>query len=60
VKSGLETLKTFEGLNTLTMRESGDGHIQAHVLKAFPDEKIWKFALPPDQRIIQAAQPMKL
>lgn len=60
VKTGLEALKTYEGLNTLTMRESGDGHIQAHVLKAFPDEKIWKFALPQDQQITKPAQPMKI
>jgi ABC-type branched-subunit amino acid transport system substrate-binding protein len=59
IKAALESLQKFEGVNTITMRDTGDGHIQAHVLKAAPDEKIWKYALAPEQRINQAATPLK-
>ncbi|MDB5571801.1 MAG: branched-chain amino acid abc transporter, amino acid-binding protein [Hyphomicrobiales bacterium] len=60
VKNGLDGLKKYDGVNAITMRDSGDGHIQAHVLKAAPEEKIWKFVLPPDQRLNTPATPMKL
>lgn len=59
IKDGLSNLKDFKNINTITMRESGDGHIQAHALKASPDEKIWKFALPVDQRLQVAMIPGK-
>lgn len=33
------------------LRKSGDRHIQSHLLKADEQQKIWRFALPPAQRI---------
>jgi branched-chain amino acid transport system substrate-binding protein len=53
VKNGLSSLQKWEGINKFSLRKSGDGHIQGHLLKADLQQKIWKFALPVDQRIFQ-------
>ncbi len=51
ISEALGKVKQFEGLNKITMRDTGDGHIQSHLLKADVDKKIWVYALPPEQRI---------
>ena len=60
IKDGLAGLKEFKNVNSITMRASGDGHIQAHVMKADVEAKIWRFALAPDKRINVAAAPVVL
>ena len=51
IKVGLEGLKQFQNINTITMRDTGDGHIKCHLLKANAQTKQWEYALAPDQRI---------
>lgn len=41
-------LEGFQGLSSYTMRDTGDAHIQVHLLKADGDH--WVYALPADQR----------
>ena len=55
VKNGLSTVQRWDGINKVTLRKSGDGHIQGHLLKADVQAKIWRFALQPDQRIYKPA-----
>lgn len=55
VKNGLSSLQSWDGINKVSMRKSGDGHIQGHLLKADIQQKIWRFALPPNQRIDKPA-----
>ena len=55
IKNGLASLTRWDGINSVTLRKSGDGHIQGHLLKADLQQKIWRFALPPDQRIDKPA-----
>lgn len=51
VKNGFEKLQSWQGINAFQMRPSGDGHIQAHLLKADTEQKIWKYALAPGDRL---------
>lgn len=51
VKKGFEQLESWQGINAFQMRPSGDGHIQSHLLKADPAEKIWRYALPAQERL---------
>ncbi len=51
IKAGLEGLKEFQGINKITLRDTGDGHIKCHLLKANAQTKQWEYALAPDQRI---------
>jgi branched-chain amino acid transport system substrate-binding protein len=55
VKNGLSGLQRWDGINKVALRKSGDGHIQGHLLKADIQQKIWKFALPLDQRLNKPA-----
>jgi branched-chain amino acid transport system substrate-binding protein len=50
IMEGLNSLKTWQGLFTITMRSTGDGYITAHLMAADTKEKIWRYALPPDKR----------
>ncbi len=47
----LSSMKSFHGLNTLTMLASGDGNIRSHLLEVDVQKKIWKYALPASERI---------
>ena len=47
----LSSMKSYSGFNTLTMRESGDGHIQSHLLEVDVQNKRWKYGLAPIDRI---------
>lgn len=51
VKTGFGKLKGWQGINSFQMRPSGDGHIQTHLLKADTEQKIWKYALAPQDRL---------
>jgi branched-chain amino acid transport system substrate-binding protein len=46
----LNKMKDWNGINALHMRDTGDGHIQGHVLKADVPNKRWVYALPVSQR----------
>ncbi len=47
----LSSMKNFSGFNTITMRDSGDGHIQSHLLEVDVQNKRWKFSLAQIDRI---------
>jgi hypothetical protein len=51
LKEALASLKEWNGIHDIRMRESGDGHIQAHLLKANVEAKRWEFALREKERI---------
>ena len=51
IKDGIAAIKTWQGLNTLRILDSGDGYIRSHLLDVDLDKKYWKYALPVDQRI---------
>jgi branched-chain amino acid transport system substrate-binding protein len=55
VKNGLSSLQRWDGINKVALRKSGDGHIQGHLLKADVQQKVWRFAMPPGQRIEKPA-----
>jgi branched-chain amino acid transport system substrate-binding protein len=55
VKNGLQSMQRWDGINKVALRKSGDGHIQGHLLKADIQQKIWRFALPLDQRLTKPA-----
>jgi branched-chain amino acid transport system substrate-binding protein len=55
LKDALAALKEWDGIHTIRMRPSGDGHIQSHLLKANVEAKRWEFALPMQDRVQQAA-----
>lgn len=50
IMEGLNSLKTWKGLFAITMRSTGDGYITAHLMAADLKDKIWRYALPPEQR----------
>jgi branched-chain amino acid transport system substrate-binding protein len=51
ITEALSQLKSFDGINKITIRDTGDGHIQTHLLKADVERSVWVYALPPEQRI---------
>jgi ABC-type branched-subunit amino acid transport system substrate-binding protein len=55
IKNGFASVQRWDGINKVSMRKSGDGHIQGHLLKADIQQKIWRFALPPNQRLDKPA-----
>ncbi len=55
IKTALDGLKTYQGINKITMRDTGDGHIKCHLLKANATTKQWEYALTPDKRITTPA-----
>ncbi len=55
IKAGLEGLKDFQWINKITLRDTGDGHIKCHLLKANTQTRQWEYALAPDQRITTPA-----
>ena len=55
IKNGFASVQRWDGINKVAMRKSGDGHIQGHLLKADIQKKMWRFALPPNQRLDKPA-----
>lgn len=51
IKQGLAETREYNGINRIRMRETGDGHITGHLLQADPEARVWRFALPVEQRI---------
>lgn len=50
ITNALMALKTFHGLNDITMKDSGDGYIRSHLLELDAANKAWKYSLPKAQR----------
>ena len=55
IRAGLDGLKSYQGINKITMRDTGDGHIKCHLLKANAQTKQWEYALAADKRITAPA-----
>ena len=55
IKTALEATRVYQGINKITMRDTGDGHVNCHLLKANPEIRQWEYALAPDQRISEPA-----
>ena len=55
IKTALEATRVYQGINKITMRDTGDGHVKCHLLKANPEIRQWEYALAPDQRISEPA-----
>jgi ABC-type branched-subunit amino acid transport system substrate-binding protein len=51
IKAGLDGLKDYQGFNKITLRDTSDGHVKCHLLKANIRTKQWEYALARDQRI---------
>ena len=51
IKAGLDGLKNYQGFNKITLRDTSDGHIKCHLLKANAQTRQWDYALAPDQRL---------
>jgi branched-chain amino acid transport system substrate-binding protein len=50
ITSALNALKSWQGLNNITMKDSGDGYIRSHLLEIDVANKAWKYSLPASQR----------
>jgi len=51
VKDGLASVKQWQGLNRISILDSGDGYITSHLLEVDVQTKMWKYGLPAAQRI---------
>jgi branched-chain amino acid transport system substrate-binding protein len=51
IKDGLAATKQWDGLNKITILDSGDGYITSHLIEVDVANKSWKYSLPPDQRL---------
>ncbi len=50
ITDALAGLKSWRGLNEITMKDTGDGYIRSHLLEIDGDKKVWKYSLPKEQR----------
>jgi branched-chain amino acid transport system substrate-binding protein len=50
IANALMALKTWRGLNDITMKDTGDGYIRSHLLELDVANKAWKYSLPKGQR----------
>lgn len=50
IMESLASLKSFQGLNTIAIQDSGDGYIRSHLLEIDGPNKAWKYSLPKAQR----------
>jgi branched-chain amino acid transport system substrate-binding protein len=50
IANALMALKTWRGLNDITMKDTGDGYIRSHLLELDVANKAWKYSLPKSQR----------
>jgi len=46
----LMALKSWRGLNDITMKDTGDGYIRSHLLELDVANKVWKYSLPNARR----------
>jgi ABC-type branched-subunit amino acid transport system substrate-binding protein len=51
LKDAIASLKEWDGIHRIRMRDTGDGHIQTHLMRANIEAKRWEFALPQPDRI---------
>lgn len=50
IMNSLAALKSYPGLNAITMKDTGDGYIRSHLLEIDVANKAWKYSLPKAQR----------
>jgi branched-chain amino acid transport system substrate-binding protein len=50
ITTGLNALRSWRGLNDITMKDSGDGYIRSHLLEMDVAKKAWKYSFPPSAR----------
>ena len=50
IADALMMLKTWRGLNDITMKDTGDGYIRSHLLELDVANKAWKYSLAKGQR----------
>ena len=50
IATALNALKSWHGLNDITMKDSGDGYIRSHLLDMDVAGKTWKYSLPSSTR----------
>ncbi len=50
IMNSLAALKSYQGLNSITMKETGDGYIRSHLIEIDGANKAWKYSLPKAQR----------
>jgi branched-chain amino acid transport system substrate-binding protein len=46
IMEGLIALKSWNGLNSITMKDTGDGYIRSHLIEIDVAKKAWKYSLP--------------
>jgi branched-chain amino acid transport system substrate-binding protein len=46
ITTALNGLKSWHGLNDITIKDSGDGYIRSHLLEMDVANKVWKYSLP--------------
>jgi branched-chain amino acid transport system substrate-binding protein len=51
IKDGLAQIKSFDGVTKMTIGADRNAHITSHLVKVDPEAKMWKYVLPPDQRV---------
>lgn len=51
VKDGLASVKHWQGFNSISILDSGDGYIPSHLLEVDVQSKTWKYALPVAERL---------
>jgi hypothetical protein len=50
IMTSLNALKSWRGLNDITMKDSGDGYIRSHLIEIDVAKKAWKYSLPKAER----------
>ena len=50
ITTALNALKSWHGLNDITMKDSGDGYIRSHLLEMDVAKKAWKYSFPSNAR----------
>lgn len=50
ITNALMALKSWRGLNDITMKDTGDGYIRSHLLELDVANKAWKYSLSESQR----------
>ena len=50
ITNALMALKSWRGLNDITMKDTGDGYIRSHLLELDVSNKAWKYSLSESQR----------
>ena len=50
IVDALMALKSWKGLNDITMKDTGDGYIRSHLIELDVANKVWKYSLPKGQR----------